>query len=200
EKGQQDFDEFNSKLDNGKYTFVINSIKNDFEFYAEANYYQQTTQTKIGKVVVNDLPIIKNISGNVQLPYYTKQASYLIDESIADITALSGSNFSFKIVSNKDLKEAYFIFKPALFNDSNQINIKLEIDGNSANGNFKITENGEYFFEVIDKNNNKSIQPIVYKIVALSDEIPDIKLISPEENVTVSEKAILPIQTQISDD
>ncbi len=200
EKGQQEFDEFTSKFIDGKYTFIVNSIKNNFEFFAEANYYQQITQTKIGKVEVTDLPIIKKISGSISLPYYTNQPSYLIDESNADITALIGSKFSFTISSNKNLKSAQLIFKPALYNDTNIVKKSLNLDGNSAKGEYKITENGEYYFEVIDENLKKSIQPIVYRIIALSDESPEIKLINPSENITLSEKAILPILTQISDD
>lgn len=200
EKGQQQFDEFTSKLDDGKYTFVIKSIKNDFEFFAEANYYQQTTQTKLGKVEVNDLPIIKKIAGNVSLPYYTNQPSYLIDESNADITTLTGSKFTFTIASNKNIKDAYMVFKPSLYSDTNIVRNKLNIDGNSAKGEFRISNNGEYFFEVIDENDNVSIDPIIYKIIALTDELPDIKLINPKDNITLSEKAILPILAQISDD
>lgn len=200
EKGQSDFDEFTSKLVDGKYTFIINSIKNDFEFYAVGTYYQQTTETKVGKVYVNDLPIIKSIAGNVSLPYYARQASFRIDETNADITALKGSTYSYEISSNKNLKSASFVFKPAIFGDSLIVRNELKIDGNSAKGSISIKENGEYFFEIIDELDNKSVQPIVYKIVALNDENPEIKLINPDDNVTVNESAILPILTQISDD
>ena len=200
EKGQENYDEFSSKLIDGKYTFVVNSIKNDFEYYAEAVYYTQTTQTKVGKVVVNDLPIIKTLSGNVSLPYYARQSSFAINETNADITTLKGSLFNFEISSNKNLKSANLVFKPSLFGDSLTAKKPLNIDGNSAKGSLSIKENGEYYFEVTDESNNKSIQPIVYKIIALNDENPEIKLISPDDNVTVTEKAILPIMTQISDD
>lgn len=200
EDGQKTFESLTLRKEKNKYIYKISSIKSNMSIYGSAPYYQSEVQTNILNIIVTDLPFIKKFDGIVSLPSYTKQASFKVNDNNGDITTLKGSLFSFEIVSNKIIKEANLVFKNSILNDSSIVKNKLKVDGNSAQGSYNIKSTGEYYFEIIDESGIKNNNPIIYKIVALEDRLPEISLISPKEDITLNENAILPLITQISDD
>ena len=214
EENQQNYDEFRLKRDGENcYKFEIATVKQNMSFYGEASWLTSSIVTDIGKINVIDRPIIRSISGKLRFPEYTKLAAKDINEQSADIAALIGSNAEFTITTNKKLKNAYIVFEKSVvelteskLNNSTKkatvdtFHIPMKINDSKAFGNFRISQNGFYYFVIEDFDDEKNINPIKYSVVALSDGSPSISLLFPTTDVQVTEQAILPIKVAISDD
>ncbi len=78
--------------------------------------------------------------------------------------------------------------------------IPLKTEGRKAAGRLRIRSSGNYYFVVKDTEGQFNSEPIKYSMIALNDAFPSITLIEPTVDVQVSEDALLPIRTAISDD
>lgn len=215
EENQTKYDAYKIRIDsNNCYYFTLNSIKNSVEFYAFAEWaaekfsMQTGVSSEIGKIQVVDQPIIKNITGSLTFPSYSRQPSRKIDEQSADIVALVGSSVSFRIESNKTLDSAYLCIKTLKTVDSSKTDsalyeikkLQMSISDKFASIGYKIDRNCTYYFEVKDKNGLTNVNPIEYKISLINDEFPQINLLTPSGDVKLTENAILPMKIAISDD
>lgn len=204
EAQQENFENFKLRLDTGNiYNFSIRSLKTSLEFFAKGDFLNRSTFTDTLKVEVFDLPFVKSISGKVNFPRYTGISSQKLDNNNADITALNGSNAKFELKANTALDSAKIEFNPAReINDSSEVKstyFSLKTEKDSAKGGFTINRSGTYKFRLFSEgliNEN----PIEYRVLALQDDYPSIKLVQPETDVQLSSKAILPIKVDISDD
>jgi hypothetical protein len=205
ELNQEKYDSYKLRLDTSNtYVYVISSIKNSIEFYAETNWLSEKVNSDNGKITVSDKPMVRSISGTLVYPSYTHQASRKIDDQSADITALMGSNVSLEITSNKEIDSAYIVFEDLNASDSiqnvNQSKQIISTNGKTGKVNFRITKNASYYFQIIDKDGLTSQSPIKYQINTLLDGNPAISFIEPTANAQVNENAILPLKVSIADD
>lgn len=209
EDKQELFDKIQLKLIEGNsYIYEIQSLKNSITYYAETEWFGEKIKTSICKVYVIDKPIIKNISGKLVFPTYTKQETSYFNEQNSDFTALVGSNAIFRVSSNKELMSAKIIFvKKDMTDKTEEINLKndtstfnLNISGKQADGSFRIARSGNYYFELTDLDGEKSENPILYSVIAVQDAYPTIKLVSPANDVEINTNAMLPIKISVNDD
>lgn len=211
EDDQKEFDEFNiRKNENNVFIYKINSIKKSISYYASSEWYNTNVQTNIGKVNVIERPVIKKMTGRVVYPNYTNEKPITFDINTADIVAIKGSKVNIKIIANKQIKKALMIFtseKSIL--DSNGIvketknvkdTLKLIVKNDSADLNFTINKSGYYYFMLFDANDIDNENPIKYSIIATEDNYPKITLLSPQDNVKLSENALIQLDAEIYDD
>jgi hypothetical protein len=209
EENQETFNGITLKLTaNNEYFYEINSLKNSISFYAQHEWFGEPVMTEKGIIKVIDKPIIKSFAGKLIFPSYTNQSASFFNEQNADFTAIVGSKADFSIISNKDLQAANIIFikkqmidpKDSLSKNNDTSRIKLNITGKRAEGILKIASSGNYFIELVDKDGEKSENPIQYSVIAMQDEYPSIALINPKSDVEVATTALLPIKVNIADD
>ena len=207
EEKQKNYDEYSLRLDSGNtYIYSIAATKTNLLFYASAEWLSTNVITKLGNIKVVDLPEIRSISGKIIYPAYTGLSPKEFNEQNADISALSGSNISISILSNKQIKKANLIIEKNRINEkdtlirTDTLIIPMSVKEKTAYGKFICNFNGFYHIEIIDIDGQKNPDPIKYSIVSGKDEYPSISLISPTLNVELSKDAILPIKVSISDD
>jgi hypothetical protein len=208
EKQQENFDKITLNSDSaGFFTYTISSIKKSIEFFAQSPWYNSMVKTRTGHIDVIERPLIRSISGKLFPPAYTGRVSRNFTERNADISALKGSRIMFTLFSGTELAKAQLIFIPTINQpqDTVEINpdtvkIPFEVKNKQAYGELKIRQNGKYYFKLYDKNGIDNEKPIVYDIIALDDESPEIELVEPTFDVQVSEEALLPTLINITDD
>lgn len=205
ESTSKEFDGFTIRIDTGNtYSFTLTNQKNSIEFYAEAEWLNSTVLSKTGKVDVYEKPYIRSISGALNFPAYTKLAPKLISEQSGDITALKGSVAGFQLQANTDLKNAFIVFIPKAESDTvlskDTVKIPMNVYKNKASGQIRISKSGNYFFKIVDNNNEENEQPVNYGIIALEDSPPSIRLLKPTFDVKLNDDAVLPMSIAISDD
>ncbi len=221
ENQQANYDELKLRLDTGgTYRYEIPSLKQSVSFFAEAEWLSSVVTTEIGRINVITRPIVRSVSGRLVQPSYTGLAAKTFTEQSADISALVGSRVEFTIFANKELDSAYLVFEEiktiqeldriesepdtAVANEqtaaSRTYNIPLKVNGRKASGLLRVRSSGNYYFVVKDTEGQFNSEPIKYSLIALNDAYPSITLIEPTIDVQVSEDALLPIRTAISDD
>lgn len=209
ENEQKNYDTFRLKrLQDSKYKYEVASANANLMFYGEGQWLTSKVLTEIGTLEVTELPFIRSIVGVLSAPYYAKGQAREITEQTADIVALRGSNASFTISANKELKNAYIVFEKSerKIDDSMQagatdtLHYTLKCSNNKASGGFRVTQNGTYYFVIEDNDGLQNANPIKYSVVVLSDGIPTITLQSPTMDVQLTEQALLPMKAVITDD
>ena len=209
---QQNFEKYQLQTDSTKvFTYQIESLKQSIEFYGMSDWLHEPVQTPIGKITVIDRPQIRSISGTVQPPAYSKQASKTINEQNADIISLIGTTVRLTVVSSKDISKASIIVLSPSNNQKDSLNgntvknydttrIQLQAESRVANGGFTVKKDGEYYIEIKDKDGRTNEDPLHYSITTIRDNSPIITMIEPNHDITINEQALLPISLQIADD
>ena len=209
---QQNFEKFQLQTDSTKvFTYQIESLKQSIEFYGMSDWLHEPVQTPIGKITVIDRPQIRSISGTVQPPAYSKQASKTINEQNADIISLIGTTVRLSVVSSKDISKASIFVLSQSNNQKDSLNgnivknydttrIQLQAESRVAHGGFTVKKDGEYYIEIKDKDGRTNEDPLHYSITTIRDNSPIITMIEPNHDITINEQALLPISLQIADD
>lgn len=170
------------------FNYKIKAVRNSFKYYVSA----KNIISKEYKIKVISRPIVKNLILKIASPAYSK-LPVIIQKDNGNITALKGSKIRINVTSTKEINSAYLEF-----NNQNKINLILK--SNKAEGIFKIKENSIYKIILTDKTGNKNLSPINYEINSLTDDYPEIELISPQNDVSLSINNRIPLLLKINDD
>lgn len=210
EERQENYDSYKLKPDsNNCFIYTIPALKNSVEFYAEADWLDSKVGTNHGRIKVVDKPEIRAINGRINYPGYTRLATTNFTEQNADLSALRGSNIHINLLSNKELSKAEIIIEKlntkqikadSIATHTDSIALPMTVDGRKALGSFSLSATLNYYFRITDKEGEQSVNPVKYTALALSDDYPTITLIDPTSDVSLTEKAVLPVKVGISDD
>ncbi len=172
----------------GKFHFEIFSIKSSVEYFAHADNIESSRF----KIDVINRPIITFLEATITPPAYSRLPQ-IIQKDNGNITALPGSRVNIKIGSSKEIKKA-------VINFSDSTNLEMKSAGQSASSTFSINKNIQYKIYLEDNKNNSNSDPILYNINTLTDELPSIEILSPNQNVKLGTNGILSLAIKIQDD
>lgn len=184
----------------GAYTFVAQGLSSTTLFYASSAWLETLVSTDTVGVTVIDRPLLRSFSGSVRPPSYTRLPGTTLSMGAADVTSLVGSTVSLAIESNKPLARAFVRIVGSGETSSDTTRVQLLVSGDKASGSFRISKNGSYSIEIVDREGLKNNDPLTASIVALTDASPMIALNEPRGSVDVSEKATVRVSTSITDD
>ena len=186
----------------GSYTFALNGMTSSAWVYASSPWIETSVSTDTAAVTVIDRPLLREFSGSVVPPAYTRLASSPLTMSAADVTSLIGSSVQLSLTSNKRLASA--VVRVAIHSSTSggadTLRVPLRVDGFAAKGAIRVSGNGTYAIEITDMDGLKNTDPLTASIVALTDSYPMIALVEPKDNVNLTEQATIRIVTSISDD
>ncbi|OIO74335.1 MAG: hypothetical protein AUJ85_05915 [Elusimicrobia bacterium CG1_02_37_114] len=127
-------------------------------------------------------------------PSYTG-ISYKEGSMLGEMEYLAGTRIEFSAVSNKLLKKA------VLKNSWSSQTIPLKISGkNKVSGEFIVEKNGECWFELISDDAMVDSAPAHYQIKIKKDSIPEITILSPGQNLVVSQDSKVNLIYKVNDD
>ena len=184
--------EFNSvelkHNDGNKFIYKITKVHSDLEYYVKA----ENVESIHHKITVVNKPFISGFDILISPPTYS-QLNQISQKDNGNISALKGTNVKIKVLSSKELKDAYL-----LFNDSVRVNLKL--DNSFAEGGFIVKQNSYYQIIIEDKQGNKNENPIKFNVVAIDDYIPEIEILTPNKDVNLPQDNKLALIIKIKDD
>ncbi len=172
----------------GTYEFKLKAVRNSFRYFASAEDIKSDEYS----IDVVDHPIIKKLTVTIQSPSYSK-IPQVIQKDNGNISVLNGSKIDVILSSTKKLKEAKLLF-------SDSTSLKLNLEAQNAEGNFKILKDKNYHILLTDINGNQNSSPITYTIKVITDSYPAIEIINPNKDVDLANDNRLPIFARISDD
>jgi hypothetical protein len=163
-------------------------VKNSFEYFVTA----QGIESEHYKIEVIDRPVITGLDIKIVPPAYTRLPEILQSDN-GNIEAYPGSRIIFGLTSSKELKKGVINF-----NDSTSIELKTGYQ--KASGNYVISGDKKYSFELTDLYGNINLNPILYSITTLSDAYPAIELIQPDSDLRLTKNNLVQINSILSDD
>jgi len=156
-------------------------------YYVKANRVRSPTFL----IKVSEPPMVKHVFVRYRFPPYTMLAPITGEDG--NISALVGTEVSMRILSNKRLDGARLLM------DDGSV-VDCEVRGRSAKAKISVERDLRYHIDLTDTAGNHNLQPVEYRIQALRDEYPRVRIAHPGQDTDLSEDMILPLLIEASDD
>ena len=172
----------------GSYEYKLKAVRNSFKYFASA----EDIKSNEYYIEVVDRPIVKMLSVTIHSPSYSGISPVLQTDN-GNISALAGSKVDVKLSSTKKLKEAELIF-----NDSTTV--KLNVEAEDAEGNFKISKDKNYKIILTDVSGNRNSSPITYTVKTLAILILRLKSLIPTKMLILQMITACRLFARVTDD
>ncbi len=151
-------------------------------------------RTQAYSISVIILPEVGDISVKYVYPSYTELPELEVEKTNGDLEGILGTQVQMSLKANKPMREGYIVT-----DDGKRIPLKIERDL-YLKGSLVLTGESGYWVEVDDTQGYTNPGPIKHRIRTLLDSPPQIKVIAPDCDLTVSEKTKVELAYEASDD
>lgn len=183
--------------EDGLYHFPIENVFHDYLYkgFVPAEHFWEVWEevsTDTHLVYVTDRPTFDAFSITIIPPEYSKLEATSQEGNIATIQGLKGSTLQVNIQSNRELKEAFFVF--------NNTKKSMNTFGKLAEGSFILENEGEMTIHLLDARDISNRDPVPYHVQILPDHSPILDVLSPPPIIELGNTMTIPIQLKIEDD
>ena len=184
-------------IEDGVFHFKIPELYQDYSYQAIVNakhFWQawESVTTEPEMIYVTDRPSFESFSLTTIPPNYSKLEKETQKGNVAMVEGLKGSTIEIDLTSNRMLKSSYIIINGERSEMSSRYNM--------ASGYFKLTDEGEFTINIVDKRGITNKDPIPYKINIIPDHNPNISVIKPPPIIELGNDQTIPIHLEINDD
>jgi len=175
---------------------AANRFEHSYESVMEPFEYYVTTgrlTSEHYRVSVSVRPVVAQFKLKAIYPSYAKVPPQEMPEGAGDVTALVGTVVEVSGRANISLASATLAL-----NDSTQVTLKP--DGSHFTGKFVVRKDATYCFDVSDSVGEKNEDPPEYRITAIPDESPGIRIAQPGRDVYLPEGLVVPLTLEAHDD
>lgn len=173
-----------------KFSYKFSKITQPIDYFIK--WKDLRTQTYSISVVI--LPEVGDISVKYIYPSYTGLPELKVGKTSGDLEALLGTQVQMTLKANKPIRKGFL-----LTDDGKRLPFKIERDL-YLKGGLVLTGERVYWVEVEDTQGYTNPSPIKHYIKILLDNLPQIKIIAPGCDLTVSEKSKVELAYEASDD
>ena len=179
-----------SEAEARKFSYKFSKITQPIDYFVK--WKDLRTQAYSISVVI--LPEVGDISVKYIYPSYTGLPLLKVEKTSGNLEALLGTQVQMSLKANKPIRKGYL-----LTDDGKRLPLKIEKDL-YLKGKLVLTGERVYWVEVEDSQDYKNPNPVKHYIKTLLDSPPQIKIIAPGCDLTVSEKARVELAYEASDD
>ena len=172
----------------GKFEYVIDALNSSFRYYVSL----EGIKSREYEITLVNRPVIQQMAIKIIPPSYTKLSAETIKDN-GTAGAVKGTRIEFTIKSTRPLRESFI-------KAGDSVIANMRVNGNSASGSLNLMRDLSYYFELVDREGNKSINPVNYTLQCIQDEYPSIAIIVPEKEIKLSEGKKIGIKAGIKDD
>jgi DNA repair exonuclease SbcCD ATPase subunit len=166
--------------------YIFKHIEKTTEYFVENDY----TISDTFLLEVLELPAVKEISGIVKFPSYTKLPDQKVEGGNFEV--LAGSKIELTIKANNPIQIANIV-----------MNEEVQSMNRLGKSSFQFTltplESCNYYINLTDVLGNNS-HPIQYEIKLNADKKPEIEIVKPLADTTLTQNMLLPILYLAADD
>lgn len=173
---------------NGRIAHGIPAVIRSFQYRLRAN----DAVTPVYEVTARPRPMVVRIRQDNRYPAYTGLEE-VRDVEGGDIVAIAGTSTALRIQSNLPLSAAEIVF-----DDSSAS--RAEVEGQVASVNLTVRQNRRYTIALRDMHDIASANPVEYRVVALQDHPPEIRLLRPGRDTELGEDMRVPLFMEARDD
>ncbi|MBT3603903.1 MAG: DUF4175 family protein [Candidatus Latescibacteria bacterium] len=163
------------------------AVTRSFSYYFAAH----DNKTQPYTLTVRQRPLVTRVIHHDTFPPYTQLPERQNQEG-GDIVVPIGTSVSLHIETNKPLDKAWLVF------DENQ-HIPAQISKNHAQVKLNIDKDARYTIQLQDPHLIRNRDPVTYRIVALPDRAPDVRLLRPG-NAELGETMQITVSAEAFDD
>ncbi|GAG02309.1 unnamed protein product, partial [marine sediment metagenome] len=178
-----------TRISNNEFSYIFKEVKKSFAYYIKS----AGCLTKEYEVIVINRPVVKKLKWTLVPPSYTRLSKRIITENIKQVEILVGTRILLELESNKELERAWLVWEDARL-------VKGKVDKKKAFLRSKVFKNREFFIKLKDTQGIENEEPISYKIAVIKDELPQVKIDWPGQDVEAPEKMRLPLKVSLWDD
>ncbi len=149
-------------------------------------------QTPIYRATVHPRPIVTRISHEDRFPPHTNLPDR-IDRRGGDIVVPTGTEVALTIEANKPIATASLVF-------DDETQVPAAVDSSRAQVVLKIKNDGRYRIHLRDSQMVGNKDPVSYRIVALPDHPPEVRLLHPGRDVDLTESLRVSLLAEAFDD
>lgn len=183
------FDRFvHSSRSDSTFTFLLENIRQNKIYYA-ATESQRTSEFRID---ITERPLVRSLQLKLIYPNYSKLGTLFLDENVGDVSALRGTKVELTAQLSK-LATAKIVF-------DGEREQPLKVASQTLQGTFQVTQNGSYHIALEDLQGLKNDAPIEYRISALADQQPAVRITFPGQDVDLNKDLNLPLSIEAEDD
>ena len=188
EKGVQTWASFALPVKQAGASHHFPNITRSFDYHLSAHDAQTPTYT----ATVHPRPIVTRISHRDRFPSHTAMPDR-IDQQGGDIIVPTGTEVSLTIETNKPLESAALVFDDAT-------ELSAAVSSSLARTTLSIKKDGRYRVHLRDHQMIANKDPVAYRIVALPDQPPDVRLLRPGQDIDLTESMRVSLVAEAFDD
>lgn len=172
----------------GKFTYLFKDIEDSLQYQARAN----DAQSPVYWIKISERPKVLGLNFKYTFPSYTRLGiQELADEG--NIEAPVGTAVDMRIRANKPLSSAQLVV-------DEKLEVKTQVEGNIALARIRVQKDRTYHIKLFDREGYENSDPIVYRIRALKDLPPSVKITEPGEDRDLTEDMLLGLRIAANDD
>ncbi len=142
-----------------------------------------------------DRPTVLRLKMTYRYPDYTGLAERT-EEDGSDIAAVNGTRVRVEILANKPLRSAEVVF-----DDGERVEAIFSSTGSrSGVADLVVAKDRRYTIRLVDAEGIPSTDAMAYRMMAIPDESPTVRVAFPGRDVEVGEEMVLPLQIEGKDD
>lgn len=183
-------DEADTESNRYRHTYLFKKLDESLNYCVK----WKDIQSPVYKIEVIDFPIVGNIKLRYTFPEYTGIEPVTENRSNGHISALRGTRVKISAQANKPIREAFL-----LTNDGKKILMEIRREL-FIEGSLIITNERFYWFEIKDNFDLSLSHRTKYYIDILEDKSPWVKILAPQQDMTVSQDSQIELTMELGDD
>ena len=164
-------------------------LRDDAEYQVIAGPIRSPTY----RVKVVERPEVRRLQVMLAYPAYTGLGRDTLAENEGNVSAIVGTAVAVSIRANKRVAAAAI-----RFNEGDSLSLRLDDD--RASGTWTVARDGSYTISLRDEYGYRNPDPIPYRIQAVGDESPSVRIVEPERETDLGQDMIVPLRIEATDD
>ncbi len=173
---------------NGRIAHRMPAVTRSFQYRLRAN----DAVTPVYTVTAKPRPMVVRLRHDNRYPAYTRLEE-VRDIDGGDIVAIAGTSTALHVESSLPLSTAEIVFDDSTASTA-------RIDGSFALVNLIVKQNRRYTIVLRETHGITSTNPVEYRVVALQDHPPEIRLLRPGKDTELGENMRVPLFVEARDD
>jgi hypothetical protein len=174
----------------GGFGHELVNLRKDIRYRVRAESVQSSWFT----ATITDRPIVRGLHLELTPPSYTALPSRRLDPNVGDVLALQGTRVNVRIgLGTSDVSQAMLVF-------DDETTTELEINGDSATGEFVLRRDGTYRVLLFNEDGLTNTGQVDYSMRATRDEPPSARIIQPEPTLNLDPTLRTDVLVHITDD
>lgn len=171
------------------YEYLLPKVKRSLQYTVEAG----DARSPLHRIIVIDRPMVRRLKLRYTYPPYTRLGARDGEDNVGDIRAIVGTTVQLELLANKILDTAGVVM-------SDGDHIEARVSGREARSSFVVRRDGTYHIDLEDKAGLQNKDPIEYRITAMNDEFPVVRIIQPGRDTELTEDMAVPLAIDGTDD